>query len=217
MICGLEKQELSALDNHLNRFRVVFSSGMIAILVLLFSVSTPAQRSTGTLRGQVLDPQGAAVPEAEVTVTNQDTGVEMKVKTTSAGTYALPALIPGMYKVSVDAKGFRTFVKTEVNVAANQDNVADARVEVGVASEIVEVKAAAGGTEIQTTSSSLNNTYDSQFIQLPNSSGALNGSVLNLAILAPNTVAQPGGVTGIGGSIGGTRPRENNFTVDGVD
>jgi len=37
------------------------------------------------------------------------------------------------------------------------------------------------------------------------------------AVLAPNVVAQPGGVTGIGGSVGGTRPRDNNFTVDGVD
>jgi len=41
--------------------------------------------------------------------------------------------------------------------------------------------------------------------------------LLNLAVLAPNVVAQPGGVTGIGGSVGGTRPRDNNFTVDGVD
>ena len=43
------------------------------------------------------------------------------------------------------------------------------------------------------------------------------GSPLNLAVLAPNVVAQPGGVTGVGGSVGGTRPRENNFNVDGVD
>jgi hypothetical protein len=54
-------------------------------------------------------------------------------------------------------------------------------------------------------------------LNLPNAGGTLNGSPLNLAVLAPNVVAQPGGVTGVGGSVGGTRPRENNFTVDGVD
>jgi len=71
--------------------------------------------------------------------------------------------------------------------------------------------------EIQTTSSALNNTFDSNAVQLPSASGTLNGSPLNLAVMAPNVVAQPGGVTGIGGSVGGTRPRDNNFTVDGVD
>ena len=70
---------------------------------------------------------------------------------------------------------------------------------------------------IRTTSSDLNNTYDVSEVQLPNGAGTLNGSPLNLAVLAPNVVAQPGGVTGIGGSVGGTRPRDNNFTVDGVD
>jgi len=64
----------------------------------------------------------------------------------------------------------------------------------------------------------LNNNFNSQdVLNLPTLAGALNGSPLNLAILAPNVVAQPGGVTGVGGSVGGTRPRENNFNVDGVD
>ena len=216
MICERETR-IELARCRLNRFGGSFYVVAVAILILVFSVSTPAQRSTGTLRGQVLDPQSAAVPDAEVTVINQETGVGIKVKTTSAGTYSLPALIPGLYKVTVDAKGFRTFVTTDVNVAANQDNVADARLDLGAASEIVEVTAGAAGTEIQTTSSSLNNTYDTRFAQLPAASGTLNGNVMNLAILAPNTVAQPGGVTGIGGAVGGTRPRENNFVVDGVD
>src|SRR5207248_1679791 len=71
---------------------------------------------------------------------------------------------------------------------------------------------------IQTTSFTLTNDFNSQDVSnLPSAGGALNGSPLNLAVLAPNVVAQPGGVTGVGGSVGGTRPRENNFTVDGVD
>src|SRR3989440_8732264 len=195
------------------------SSVVLALLVtataLLFSASAFAQRTTGPLRGQVLDPAGAVVPNAEVTVKNQETGVSVKVTTTSAGTYALPSLIPGVYKISVEAKGFKSFVKKDVSVIANQDNVADAQVELGIATETIEVTG--GSVEVQTTSSSLNNSFDSHSVDLPSAAGTLNGSLLNLAVLAPNVIAQPGGVTGIGGSVSGTRPRDNNFTVDGVD
>src|SRR5256884_2375131 len=102
-----------------------------------------------SLRGQVLDPAGAVVPNAEVTVTNQETGVSVKVTTTSAGTYALPSLIPGVYKISVEARGFKSFVKKDVSVIANQDNVADAQVELGIATETIEVTG--GSVEVQTT------------------------------------------------------------------
>jgi hypothetical protein len=162
-----------------------------------------------------LDPTGAVVPDAAVTITNQETGVTVKVTTTSAGTYAAPSLIPGLYKITVEAKGFKSFQLKDVSLSANQDNVADAKLDLGVATEVVEVSS--GAVEIQTSSSALNNTFDSSAVNLPNGAGTLNGSPLNLAVLAPNVVAQPGGVTGIGGSVGGTRPRDNNFTVDGVD
>lgn len=193
---------------------------LISLALLVFTCAlagsvVEAQKTTGTLRGQVLDPSGAAVPEAQVIVTNQETGVTTRVATTSAGTYEFPSLLPGSYRVSVEAKGFKGYVKKDVVVLANQDNVADARIELGVATETIEV--VSGAVEIQTSSSAINNTYDAQDVQLPNASGTLNASPLNLAVLAPNVVAQPGGVTGIGGSVGGTRPRDNNFTVDGVD
>jgi Carboxypeptidase regulatory-like domain/TonB dependent receptor-like, beta-barrel len=199
----------------LSSVRGLFYSTLVLGLALIFSVPAAAQRTTGTLRGQILDPSGAAVPEAQVTATNQETGVSVKIATTSAGTYSFPSLIPGMYKIEVAAKGFKNFLKTEISVLSNQDNVADAHLDLGVATEIVEVTG--GAAEIQTTSSSINNTYDTRDVDLPNAAGTLNGSPLNLAVLAPNVVAQPGGVTGIGGSVGGTRPRDNNFTVDGVD
>src|SRR5437660_8725303 len=181
------------------------SSVVLALLVtaaaLFFSVSAFAQGTTGTLRGQVLEPAGAVVPNAEVTVTNQETGVSVKYTTTSAGTYALPTLLPGIYKINVEAKGFKSFVKKDVSVIANQDNVADAQVELGAATETIEVTG--GAVEVQTTSSSLNNSFDARSVDLPSGGGTLNGSMLNLAVLAPNVIAQPGGVTGIGGSVGG--------------
>src|SRR5438874_5788392 len=194
--------------------RLIYWAAVLG-LALIFAIPAAAQRLTGTLRGQVFDPTGATVPNAQVTATNQETGVSVRITATSAGTYSFPSLIPGLYRVGVEAKGFKNFLATDITVIANQDNVADTHLDLGVATEVVEVTA--GGVSIQTTSSDLNNTYDVSEVQLPNGAGTLNGSPLNLAVLAPNVVAQPGGVTGIGGSVGGTRPRDNNFTVDGVD
>ena len=189
---------------------------LVAVFCLLTGPGAFGQRTTGRLRGQILDPSGGAVANAQVTVTNQQTGVTVTITTTSAGTYELPSVLPGLYRVSVEAKGFRNLVKKDLPVLADQDNVADAQLELGSASETVEV--VAGSVAVQTSSSTLNNNFNAKDVtELPGAAGTLNGSPLNLAVLAPNVVAQPGGVTGTGGAVGGTRPRDNNFTVDGVD
>jgi hypothetical protein len=188
----------------------------LLFLLTLLGTQVLAQRTTGALRGQVLDPEGATVPNAKVSVTDQETGVVANTATSSAGTWNMPSLIPGKYTVGIEAKGFRTLVRRDTIVLADRENTADVQLEVGTASEVVEVLGSA--IAVQTSSSSLNNDFNSQdVLNLPNAGGVLNGSPLNLAVLVPNVVAQPGGVTGIGGSVGGTRPRENNFNVDGVD
>ena len=160
---------------------------LLAVAVLALCNSALAQRTTGSLRGQVLDPEGAAVANAKVTVTNQDTGVAQTTQTTSAGTWNLPSILPGKYTVSMEAPGFKSLVKKDVTVMADRENVADAQLQLGIASETIEVTA--GTEQVQTTSSSLNNNFDSQeLLNLPVVGGALS-SPLNLAILAPNVVA----------------------------
>ena len=202
--------------NRLTCFRSSIFALLAAALAMFFAVATPAQRTTGTLRGQILDPTGAAVANAQVTATNVETGVSTKIATTTAGTYSFPSMLPGKYTVTVEASGFKKYVKSDMSVLADQDNVADAQLELGVATEVVEVSA--GAVQVQTTSASLTNDFNVNDVSnLPLAAGTLNGSPLNLAVLAPNVIAQPGGVTGIGGSVGGTRPRENNFVIDGVD
>jgi hypothetical protein len=194
------------------------NTGMLTLAVLVFLVVAQlavAQSTTGTLRGQALDPTGAAVAGSQVTVTHEATQVSQTTTTSSAGTYNFPSVLPGNYTVVVEAKGFKKYVKKGVAVSANQENVADARLDLGTASETVEVSA--GYAQVETTSAALNNNFDSKdVLNVPVVGGTLY-SALNLAILAPNTIAQPGGTTGVGGAIGGTRPRDNNFTIDGVD
>jgi outer membrane receptor protein involved in Fe transport len=201
---------------HRNSGQHLYFSAALAFVLLLLTVGAMGQSTTGTLRGQVLDPQGAAITNATIKIVNQATGVVSNTGTSSAGTWNVPSLIPGKYSVSVEAQGFRGFVRKDVVVLADRDNTADAQLQLGTTTEVLEVVGT--GVAIQTTSSSLSNDFNSHdVLNLPNAGGALNGSPLNLAVLAPNVVAQPGGVTGVGGSVGGTRPRENSFTVDGVD
>src|SRR5258708_31765420 len=86
-----------------NRWTGSFLVALIAALVLVLPIPAAAQRTTGTLRGQVLDPMGAGVPNARVTATNQDTVVSISIETTSPGTNDFPSLLPGKYTVTVEA------------------------------------------------------------------------------------------------------------------
>src|SRR5437588_44607 len=180
---------------------LIYSAAVLG-LALIFSMPAAAQRITGTLRGQVFDPTGAAVPDAQVTAMNQETGVSVKITTTSAGTYSFPSLIPGLYKVEVEAKGFKNFLKTGISVIANQDNVADTHLDLGVATEVVEVTA--GGVAIQTTSSDLNNTYDVSEALLPNGAGTLKGIPL---VDSSASLRRRGRTTGMDRANGTTRTR----------
>src|SRR6266481_798201 len=132
MIGGKEKQ-FGATQSLFCRVSRSISWLAVMALILLLSNQASAQRTTGTLRGQVLDPAGAVVPDVPVTITNQETGVSIKVTTTSAGTYAVPSLIPGLYKVSVEAKGFKSFLLRDVNVSSKIDSPPGATLYPGVA------------------------------------------------------------------------------------
>ncbi|MGH9601533.1 MAG: TonB-dependent receptor domain-containing protein [Terriglobales bacterium] len=182
-------------------------------MILLLAANTFAQRLDGTLRGLVTDPQGAVVSGAKVTAEKDGTGVVQTTETSNAGTYVFPNLLTGNYTVTVEASGFQKFTRRNVQVSSNQVVEAPARLTVGDAGTTVEV--VAGAELVQTETSQLGNTFNQrQVTELP----VLNGNnVLNLAILAPNVTSQGGGILGTGGAVGGTRPRMNSFTVDGLD
>jgi hypothetical protein len=184
----------------------------LLLLMTVLSIIAGAQRITGTLRGQVNDQNGAVVPSAKISATNQQTGVEEHTTSTSSGGFEFPNLLPGPYTVTVVSEGFRQSSTKDVTVTAN--NVTDRNVvlSVGASNETVEVNA--GVSEVQTTTSTLTNDYTTkEVLDIPTG----NGSPLQLSIFAPNTTAQQGGIGGVGGSVGGQRPDTNSFSVDGVD
>ena len=173
-----------------------------------------AQRLDGTLRVTVSDATGAGILDAKVTVTNEGTRVAISATASSAGTYVFPNLLVGSYIVTVEKSGFKKAVNKGVQVESNQVAEVAATLEVGDATAVVEVTA--GAELVKTESSELGATFSDQAVHdLPVST--LGGDVKEFAVFAPGTTTQQGGVLGSGGSIGGTRPRFNGFSIDGVD
>src|SRR6266700_5033906 len=167
----------------------IFSKITVLVMLAMISLSAFAQRTTGTLKGQITDPNGAVVVGAKVTVTNQDTGVVQSTVTTSSGLYVFPTLLPGNYTVKVENQGFHDSVEKNVPLTANSERLQDVAMSVGSASETVEVIANAAVVEKAT--STVSNTFSSkEVIDIPTGSA----NPLQLAIFAPNTTAQQGGI-----------------------
>jgi Carboxypeptidase regulatory-like domain len=81
---------------------------------------TAAQDPRGALTGRVEDPAGAVIPDAEVRATNAATGVSVSGRTSSAGVYSIPFVQSGIYSVTVDVPGFRTFVREHIYVRVSE-------------------------------------------------------------------------------------------------
>ena len=188
-------------------------------IVPLSAAPAMAQATTGTLRGVVADPNGAAIAGATVTAKNEATGVETQPASTSdEGTFEFAGLPPGAYTVTVEAAGFKRSVSTAVVVRAGIVNPVNVALEAGNVAETVTVVA---GTEeiVQRDQSQISHTVDTRRIEeLP--SNAAGSGLDTLVLLTPGAVANnSGGVNtnGTGLSVNGNRARANNFQIDGAD
>jgi len=111
--------------------------------VLAGTIGAQAQLTTTTLVGQVTDATGGAVPGAQVTAINRDTGLSRSVRTNDQGEYRVEFLPVGNYSVEVAADGFKKFVQTGLVLDINQGTRVDAALEVGAVTQTVSVEATA--------------------------------------------------------------------------
>lgn len=190
------------------------------VLVLVLASAAFAQAPTGNIRGEVTDPTGAVIADATVKVTEVATGRTIESKTNASGLYSALLLLPGTYKVRIEAAGFTPAV-LEVVVRAGQTVDANASLQVGAtAGTVVEVMGV-GEAQVDTTRATVDgNITGKQFDQLP-----VNGrNFFDLASLEPGVIVRGGGnidptkvnayrVIGIAGR-GGTGTR---VQVDGID
>ncbi|MFN3325509.1 MAG: TonB-dependent receptor domain-containing protein [Bryobacteraceae bacterium] len=186
--------------------------------------ATPlAAQTYAEITGTVRDASGAAIPGAEIVITNIATNQVRQATTNEAGTYTVPFLVPGRYRTEAKSSGFKTAVEPSRLLQVGDVARVDFTLEVGAVTESVEVAASA---EMLQTSSTATGTVIEQrrIVELP-----LNGrNYLQLVRLAPNVTAEMGAGGQANGrqggeranqalSIAGMRQQFNHFTLDGIE
>jgi len=196
-----------------------FVAFVLAITFLLSSTLLLAQTTVGngSIQGTVTDPSGAVVSGAKITITEKSKGSATHVTSDSRGTYSSGALIPGSYVVRVEGAGFKT-TEVPVNVQVGNTANGNAKLELGQASQIVEVEAST--VSVNTEQATVQGVItENQIANLP-----VNGrNFLDLAQLEPGVQIQDGqnfdptkaGYSSI--SFGGRFGRTARIEVDGVD
>src|SRR5881398_150128 len=117
---------------------VNFSFGCLMALclgVLLMAIPAHAQIGNASLSGTVMDPSGAAVADAELTLTNKATGFEAKVTSNERGEYTFRNVTPGSYDLKVVKGGFQNYIQKDIVLTINQSGRADATLKVGATTE----------------------------------------------------------------------------------
>jgi hypothetical protein len=191
----------------------------VLLLMVLAAVPSLPQASDGNIVGSVSDQTSAAVGNAAITLVNVSTGVKRTTATDSTGSYRFPNVQVGNYDITAQAGGFAAQTLKNVTVELNRTVTANLRLAIGSVATTVDVIEAPA--VIDTITSQLASTYDSraslQLNMASNVSGFSNLGAINLSLLSAG-VASSGGVGyGIGPSVGGQRPTNNNFVIDGVD
>ncbi len=198
----------------LSRSKQLWLALMSAACLLLAASALPQGIATGSISGMVADPAGAVVAGARVTAVNTATNATSTEETNGEGLFALRSVPPGIYKVTIELKGFRTMVLDKVEVLVARDSVLGSlKLELGPISQTVEVQGVA--PLIESTTGQVTTSFDSAATaDLP-----LGGSFDQLTLFIPG-VADTGrnsfsNSNGASFSSNGLRGRSNNFQIDG--
>lgn len=191
----------------------------IMLAAALLSASANAQVLYGSMVGNVVDNNGAAVPSATVRITNKATNQSREVVTGSEGTYNFSTVQTGFYDISVSKTGFKTFTRSNVEVTLNNITRSDISLEVGQVSETVSVTADA--VLLQTDRAEVRSELTSQtLLNLPVPSGRNYQQLLRAlpGINPPNnahsTPTNPS--RALQYNVNGTSSSSNNVRIDGA-
>jgi hypothetical protein len=190
--------------------RVVLTSALSLLLFLPISVFGQGSLTSGDVTGTVLDPSGAAVPNATVTLKSNDTGATQTATTNATGAYRFHLLNPGTYSVAATAQGMQT-TKQSFNVAVGQTSTINIKMQVASASQTVEVTAEAG--VIQTDNGNVSTNISPEIVaNMPNPGNDLSYYVQTAPGATMNTQGGYGNTATFGISA-----TSNLFTVDGMN
>jgi len=194
--------------------RLTLLSAAIVILALTGVSKLNAQATDGNLVGTVVDQMGASIPGSSVEITNVAMGVKTTTTTSMEGTYRFNNIPAGTYDIKITRTGFTTTTLRNIAVSLNQTSTQNVTLAVGDVATVVDVTETA--VVIDTTTAQVGSSFQArEAIDSPASS--LPTGVLNLSLLGAG-VSNPGGIgLGDGPSVGGQRPRNNSFSIDGVN
>jgi hypothetical protein len=193
----------------MNSLRSFISIRMVAVVCcLLLAVSLHAQFTSGAISGTVRDKQGAVVPGAKVTLTDQVEATVRVQTSTAEGNFAFEELVPSTYTVSVEVAGFKKWDKKDLQLhIAERLGVPDIELEVGATTESITVEATS--VQLQTESAEKTGTVSGQqYVELSSRGRAF----MDLLMTLPGTVS-PEQYTG---NFNGQRDDSNSFRVDGI-
>jgi hypothetical protein len=190
---------------------------------VMTAVTASAQTSGGAIRGTVSDPSGALVPGAGITIEEISTSQNWKLVSSSAGLYNAPNLPVGRYYVTVKAQGFSTAERTNIDVQVGSETVINVQLVLGKSEEKITVTSQAATVDLATSQTGAVNSGE-VVRELP-----LNGrDWTTLAALQPGVsivraenapaLSNTRGNRGLGTmmAIGGARPQQSSFRLDGV-
>jgi len=204
----------------MRRFRGFLAASLLCAACFVFlSRTANGQAAYGTIIGTATDSSGAAVPGAKVTITDMDKGVSLITTTNESGNYSLSNLTPGNYKVTVEAKGFKTFVQENLPVIVGSSTTLNVSLQVGAVGETVVVDSAP--PLLETDRASVSTDLTSQQVEsLP----VINRNFTQLELLLPGAAKNPWqhGQTenpqgGIQIATNGQLFSGTNFMTDGMD
>jgi hypothetical protein len=186
---------------------------LIAFSLLTNALPAFAQEGTAVLRGTVVDSTGAVIPDAQVSIANQATGLNRRTATTNdSGIYVFPSLIPGKYRITVEAQGFKTAVREDVGLEVGETQELKITLEAGAASETVSITGEA--PIIETSSKEIGGHISrKEIIELPSVNRNFIGFVGLLPGVVPNISTESFGSDSV--SVNGQDPRFNNYLLDG--
>jgi hypothetical protein len=191
----------------------IFQLASVALVLLMSTFSVQAAEVTATLSGAVKDSTGAVVSKASVTVTNTGTNASRSSLTLGDGTYQFTLLPIGTYRVTVEQTGFRKYVREGIVLNVNQNARLDVALQVGAASQVVEVTADV--TQVDTVSATLGNVEtERRILDLP----LVERDAFQLGLLQAG-VFPPDEDDGSGNpfSVSGQRSESLTFLVNGAD
>lgn len=187
------------------------------LLLLVFAGGLPfvaAQTPQGTIAGSITDSSGAAIPNATVTAVSLQTNDTRTATTNSAGAYRIEAVLPGDYKVSATANSFGTTVAPNAHVTSSV--VTSVNLVLQPSGTAVSVDVSSEAELLRTDSGELSNTLSRVEVQtLP--INTLNPYSLATTLPGVAPVKTVDLTNGASFSVNGTRPRDNNFLIEGVD